>query len=128
MTSLPHDVMIAFRWLIHIINFKSVILHLTQKIIAQCFSFAFYGRKYVENDSFLCWKHVTHLINIVFLWWSAADWAGTAVTAFTCIGMFGASGAWGVTFFFTPEMFPTNLRWELVKTDFLNLGLLSQDN
>ncbi|XP_071108387.1 organic cation transporter protein-like [Haliotis cracherodii] len=39
-----------------------------------------------------------------------STWSAITVTAFSCIGMFGASGAWGTSFFFTPEMFPTNLR------------------
>ncbi|XP_067667759.1 solute carrier family 22 member 3-like [Haliotis asinina] len=39
-----------------------------------------------------------------------SSWSPIAVTAFSCLGMFGASGAWGTSFFFTPEMFPTNLR------------------
>ncbi|XP_046556465.1 solute carrier family 22 member 7-like [Haliotis rubra] len=39
-----------------------------------------------------------------------SSWSPIAVTAFSCIGMFGAGGAWGTSFFFTPEMFPTNLR------------------
>ncbi|XP_067667757.1 organic cation transporter protein-like isoform X2 [Haliotis asinina] len=37
-------------------------------------------------------------------------WSPIAVTVFSFIGMFGASGAWGTACLFTPEMFPTNLR------------------
>ncbi|XP_071108388.1 organic cation transporter protein-like [Haliotis cracherodii] len=39
-----------------------------------------------------------------------STWSAIAVPAFSCIGMFGASGAWATSCFFTPEMFPTNLR------------------
>ena len=37
---------------------------------------------------------------------------GTLSIITSMVGMFGASGAFGALFFFTPELFPTNLRYE----------------